>query len=79
MNRKMLGASGSDWLAASRFLVFVTFMNLFFVSEDTAIAMVIPQTFYLCTQNWYFAAIALGLCWMGMGIWSPWYDGEKII
>jgi hypothetical protein len=39
--------------------------------------MVVPQTFYFYTRNLYFAIIG-GLVF-SMGIWSLWYDGEKII
>jgi hypothetical protein len=55
------------WVADSRFLVLVTFMNLFLCQRRHSGSDIMPQTFYLYTQNLYFAAIIVGLVLDGNG------------
>lgn len=59
-----LGTSGSIWLADPDFSSWWTLWISSFVSEDTAIAMVIPQTFYI-TRVCILLPSWLSLCWMG--------------
>jgi len=62
-----LGTSGSDWLADSRFLVLVTFMNLFLCQRRHSDSDGYAPNLYFYTQNLYFAPIIVGLVLDGNG------------
>lgn len=49
--REKLGTSGQHWLADSRSLVLVIFMDLFLCHGDTATAMEIPQRLFVYTRH----------------------------